>query len=330
MSPVALREEIHQVRLNRFVNIGTLVLVNLLWAAQYPAYKTASDHMEPAALNFWTLLFATFLLLPFLLFFNRRQPNVGTRLDRRSALDFVLLGALGILPPSLLLSWGIARSTASNAALIQLTIPVLMVLLATMLLGERLTALRGAGLVLALAGTVVTSKPDVSGDVVSTRMLVGNIAVLASGLGSAFYNTYSKKVLPRFGELRVLVYTYVVGCAACAAISCVADDRPFYLVGGYPVSVWLSIAILGSLTWGIAMVLWMWVLRRLEAVQVSVSIYLLSIFGVLLSALTLGERIRLPQIAGGLLVFAATFLTSEYDSRRESARRAVSQSSRLE
>ena len=69
-------------------------------------------------------------------------------------------------------------------------------------------------------------------------------------------------------------------------------------------------------TWGIAMVLWMWVLKRLEAGQISVSIYLLSIFGVLLSAVTLHERIGVIQIAGGLLVVIATWLTSEYENRR--------------
>jgi drug/metabolite transporter (DMT)-like permease len=313
-------ERAPQRSVKRYANIATLVLVNLLWAAQYPAYKIAAASMSPAALNFWTLLCSTLLLLPFSIVSGRRDGAVKARLDPRSVLDFVLLGTLGILPPSLLLSWGIARSTASNAAIIQLTIPVLMVVLAIILLGERLTALRAASLTAALAGTLLTSKPDLSGDVVNTRMLVGNVVILFSGLGSAFYNTYSKKLLPRFGGLRVLIYTYVVGWASCALISCLADDRPFYVVRGYPASVWLSIAVLGSLTWGVAMALWMWVLNRLQAGQASVSIYLLSIFGVLLSAITLGEHVRLPQVAGGLLVFAATYLTSEYESRREAAR----------
>jgi drug/metabolite transporter (DMT)-like permease len=299
--------------MKRYLNIGTLVLVNFLWAAQYPAYKIASEHMSPATLNFWTLLCSAVLLLPFLMASSSARPP----LDRRTVLDFILLGIFGILPPSLLLSWGISRSTASNAAIIQLTIPVLMVLLAMILLGERATLLRIASLVIALAGTVLTSRSDLTGDVVNTRMLAGNVVVFLSGFGSAFYNTYSKRVLNRFGELRVLIYTYVVACAGCAAVS-LFDSGPFYAVRGYPASVWLSIGVLGTLTWGIAMVLWMWVLKRLEAIQVSVSIYLLSIFGVLLSAITLGERLRLPQIAGGVMVFAATFLTSEYEARVKS------------
>lgn len=301
--------------MKRYVNVGTLVLVNFLWAVQYPAYKIASGNMSPATLNFWTLLCSATLLLPFLL--ASRTPRA--RLDARAALDFVLLGIFGMLPPSLMLSWGISRSTASNAAIIQLTIPVLMVLLAMILLGERATVLRIASLVIALGGTVLTSRSDLSGDVVNGRMLAGNIVVFLSGFGSAFYNTYSKRVLNRFGELRVLVYTYAVACCGCAAVS-MLEARPFYAVSGYPASVWLSIGVLGTLTWGIAMVLWMWVLKRLEAMQVSVSIYLLSIFGVLLSAFTLGERLRLPQIVGGIMVFAATFFTSEYEARREAKR----------
>ena len=82
--------------------------------------------------------------------------------------------------------------------------------------------------------------------------------------------------------------------------------------------------MLGAFSWGIAMVLWMWVLKRLEIAQVSASIYLLSLFGVLLSAITLHERLTVIQIAGGFMVLLATFLTSEYEAmlaRRDTAAR---------
>jgi len=305
--------------IKRYINVATLVLVNFLWAAQYPAYRVASEHMSPATLNFWTLLCSSVLLLPVLFFLKRRGAAPSDRLDVRGVVDFVLLGVFGILPPSVLLAWGIAHSTASNAAIIQLTIPVLMVVLAVILLGERVTLLRVASLLIALAGTVIVSWQDFGGGVSGAGMLVGNVVVFISGFGSAFYNTYSKRLLNRYGELRVLIYTYLVACACCAAIS-MLDRVPFYVLRGYPRSVWLSIGVLGALTWGVAMALWMWVLKRLEAVQVSVSIYLLPVFGVFLSAVTLGERLRPPQIIGGLLVFVATLFASEYENWRKKAR----------
>jgi len=302
-----------------------LILVNLLWAGQYPAYKIAVEHMSPAALNFWTLLFATAVLLPFRRVSHRWEPVPDSKLDRRAAVDFLLLGVFGILPPSLLLSWGIEHSTAGNAAIIQLTIPVLMALLAVLLLGERITRLRVASLAIALCGTVLTAKQEFAGAGVDPKLLVGNAVIFVSGLGSAFFNTYSKRVLARFGGLSVLIYTYMVACLSCAGVSLLVDDVPFYSVGGHPMVLWLSVAALGTLTWGIAMVLWMWVLGRLEAMQVSTSVYMLPIFGVMLSALVVGERVTLPQAAGGLLVFAGTFLTSEYESRRTARATAVTE-----
>ena len=47
-----------------WLDVAGLILVNLLWAAQYPAYAIAGAAMEPGALNFWTLLAALLLLLP--------------------------------------------------------------------------------------------------------------------------------------------------------------------------------------------------------------------------------------------------------------------------
>lgn len=56
------------------------------------------------------------------------------------------------------------------------------------------------------------------------------------------------------------------------------------------------------------MVLFFRVLERLDVTQVSLSIYLLPFFGILLSALTLGERISGSIIAGGILALMGTGL----------------------
>ncbi|MBV9939730.1 MAG: DMT family transporter [Acidobacteriaceae bacterium] len=300
----------------RFLNLGTLCLVNLMWAAQYPAYKVASDHLDAASLNFWTLLIGALLLLPFFLRERAKaKPQASTK-PGQALLQFTLLAILGILPPSVLLAWGISHSTAANAAILSLTIPVLMVLMAFLLLGEHLTLIRILSLTLALGGTLLISRQDLAGGSFTVALLAGNAVILLAGAGSAFYNVFSKNLLQRFTELEVLMYGYVIAIICCAVLSITFDSQPFYRASVYPMSAWLALLVLGGLSWGLAMVLWMWVLKRLAVSQVSASIYLLSFFGVILSALTLRERLHAFQLAGGVLVFAGAFLTSEYESRR--------------
>jgi drug/metabolite transporter (DMT)-like permease len=301
----------------RHLNLFVLCLVNFMWAAQYPAYKVASDYMGVVNLNFWTFVFAIVLLLPFLLREQRRQPD-HRRVGGVGATQFLVLGLVGNIPPSVFIAWGIAHSTASNAAIISLTIPVLMVLMAVLMLGERMTWLRWLSIFMAVVGTVLVSRINSRSGFFLSSVLAGNAVIFLAGAGSAFYNTYSKKLLEKFTELQVLVYSFAVTCIACAVLSLIGNNRPFYLFSGYPRQAWAAVFVLGAFSWGIAMVLWMWVLKRLEVSQVSASIYLLSLFGVLLSAVTLHERLTFVQIAGAILVFLATFLTSEYEARRSS------------
>lgn len=311
------------MRRSHYLNLMILCLVNFMWAAQYPAYRIASDHMDVVNLNFWTFVFAILLLGPFLIRERLRQKD-HPPITWSTLKQFVILGLVGNLPPSVFVAWGITHSTASNAAIISLTIPVLMVLMAVLMLGEHMTRLRWISMAMAVTGTILVSKINSGAGFFSVPVLAGNAVIFIAGAGSAFYNTYSKKLLETFTELEVLVYSFGVTCLACAVISLVHHERPFYSVGGYPWQTWASILVLGAFSWGIAMVLWMWVLKRLEIAQVSASIYLLSLFGVLLSAITLHERLTVIQIAGGFMVLLATFLTSEYEAmlaRRDTAAR---------
>lgn len=297
----------------RWTYLLILVVVNLLWAAQYPAYKIAGDHMEVGALNFWTFVFATVLLVPFLLKSRSHTGERSQRVARKAIWDFTLMGLLGIVPPSVMLAWGIAHSSASNGAILSLTIPLLMTLLGAAMLGERITRIRIASLALGLAGTLLVSINDVRGASFSRTLLLGNFVIFLAGAGSAFYNAYGKDLLRRFSEIEVLVYSYISGGLMCGVMSAFAESKPFYVVVGYPLQVWGAIAVLGLLSWGIAMVLWMWVLNKLDVGQISVAVYLLPFFGLLLSVLTLHERLDWLQLMGGGLVLIATIVLTAYD-----------------
>jgi drug/metabolite transporter (DMT)-like permease len=296
-----------------WIHLSLLVLVNLFWAAQYPAYKVASDHMGVATLNLWTFVFATLCLLPFLARERKHRPAERPRCLRNDFWRFVLLSVAGILPPSVLLAWGIARSTAANGSILSMTIPVLMTLMGVFMLKERLTYPRVFGLFLGLAGTLLISTDDLRHASFKPELLVGNIVIFLAGLGAAFYNAYSKELLTRYSELELLVYSDALGALSCGVISLLFERQSLFGIRNYPASAWLSVLILGTLSWGLAMVLWMRVLSQLDLSQISVSVYLLPVFGVLLAILTLHEQIKAQQIAGGVLVIIGTVALTVFD-----------------
>jgi drug/metabolite transporter (DMT)-like permease len=303
----------------RWVNLAALVAVNFMWAAQYPAYKVAAERVEVAALNFWTLLVSSLLLLPFWIRERGRGKDSSQPFGWKTVYEYLLLGLLGIIPPSVMLAWGIAHSSSSNAAILSLTIPGLMTLLGMIMLGERLTVIRSLSLGLGLAGTLMISAGDVAQASFSRNLLLGNFVILLGGMGSAFYNTYSKALLARFSELDVLIYSYFVGAAGCAAISIIGETIPFYRVGAYSAATWMAIAVLGVFSWGIAMLLWMWVLNRLDVGQVAMSIYLLPLFGLALSVVTVHDRITAAQILGGAIVVAGTLILTVFEKPQSEA-----------
>ncbi len=305
-----------------FVNLGWLTLVSLMWGSQFPAYKLASDHMSDSALNAYSFVIAIIVLMPFLLWDRRKQrlaQSIGQSIGKKPArpAEFVTWLFLGValLPASIGLSWGIAHSSGSNGAILYLTIPIMMFALAVPLLGERLTWTRIATLLLALIGAVCVSRDDLKGGSFTTRTLLGNAAILSGCIGSAFYNTYSKKLLENYSEIEILVYSYGVTAFFCVIASIWLDPTPFYDVSNIPAPTWLAIAALGGIIWGLSMAMFLWLLKRLDVALVSVSLYQQSFFGVLLSALMLGEHLRPAQIIGGMTVAAATLLADSYERR---------------
>ena len=305
------------------MDVGLLVIVNSMWAAQYAAYKIATAKMGPVTVSAWTFLMASLALLPFLTIEHRRsQATKGSdqsTLDRaawsgRDVFGFVVIGVAGLIPASAVLAWGIDRSTASNAALIYLTVPILTAVLASLILRERMTLVRWASLAVSLIGVLILS--DINWRqlaLANSRFLFGNVLVLGACACSAFYNVYCKGLLRRFTPLEVLVYGYLIALAVSLPLLVWVEPLSGEAIRGYGLRVWVALAVLSIFSWGLAMVLWMFLLKRLDVSQASVSIYLLPFLGVLISAITLKERITPAMIVGGFITLAGTILITSFE-----------------
>lgn len=119
------------------------------------------------------------------------------RLHRRGARRALAQGA--VLPglSFLLGDLGLARTTATSAALLLSVDTIATVLLAALVLGERIGAVTGAALAVGTGGTflVAVSAPDAATTSVTGTETVGILLVLASVLSGAGYVVWSRRTV---------------------------------------------------------------------------------------------------------------------------------------
>ncbi|HWR54858.1 MAG TPA: EamA family transporter, partial [Bryobacteraceae bacterium] len=90
---------------------------------------------------------------------------------------------------------------------------------------------------------------------------------------------------------------------------------------GWP--VWASLLTIALLSLALSMVLFLWVIDKIDVTQASLSIYLLPVFGVMISSFTLREAVTWELVAGGAMVVVSTFLVTIYEERKKAARAAT-------
>ena len=290
-------------------NFVLLALVNLLWALQFPASRVASQELQPMTLTWFAMLLATILMLP-VAWFERREARLPAPRQWYSKYGpVILLGISGSLVAQTCLNWGLEKSPASNASVLNLTVPVLMAILATVFLGERMSLTRWVSFGLAIPGVALASEIRwTETSFFENKHFVGNLLVFISCWGSAFYNVYSKRVLDWLGPAQLLVATFSVSLAALLPVLLIYEPDPLSRLRTASSASVVGLLLVGVLSLALAMFLYFRVLGEVEATQASLSIYFLPIFGLLLSGAALHETVSLSLIAGGVLVGAGAWL----------------------
>jgi drug/metabolite transporter (DMT)-like permease len=145
--------------------------------------------------------------------------------------------------------------------------------------------------------------------------------------GSAFYNTYCKLLVDKhYTELEVLVYTSIV--ASAISLPAFVFVEPLSVAALRSLG-WRSLAgllELALIVYGLSMVLFFALLKRLDVTQATLSNYVLPFFMGLLAVFVLRESVSAVTAAGGLVILASTLVVTVYEGEILSwmARRSAS------
>lgn len=226
----------------------------------------------------------------------RRRNVVWPR--GRTLWGIVAMGALGYVGQSICYFVALQHAQASLVALLLYLYPAFVTLLAALWLGERLTWVKGAALVLCLAGSAV---------------MVGGGRGEPLGIGLALtaaivYSLYIVAGARVTREVDPLATTSVV-CLSAAAVFCTASV--VRTVAGAPPHFpstslgWAALAAIALISTVTAMLAFFAGLARLGAARTSMLSTLEPVVTVLLAAVLLGEHLTPLQWAGGAAVLGA-------------------------
>lgn len=218
------------------------------------------------------------------------------------------LGALGLLNPGLayaLSLLGLSSITASMSVLLWTAEPILILLLAAAVLGERvggrivaLSAAAAAGMVL------VVYEPGSGGSVAGVALTLAGVACCA------VYSVLARRWLGSDeAAVRVVVVqqAWALALALCALVVVAAAGQAIVPPGVSAVA-WASALASGVIYYGAAYWSYLTALRELPASIAAASFYLIPVFGVGGAVALLGEGLAPAQWVGAGVVVVAVAL----------------------
>ena len=289
---------------------------NFMWALQFTCVKLVQDQVGSLFTVWGPMTLATVMLYPLVRLEAKNTENRDWRTS--DILVFLLLAVVGVFPGQVLITWGTRMSLASNAALLMLTLPVSTAFLAFIFLHERMTTIRWVSFGLAIVGVLMCSGIDLRTLNFGKSYLYGNVLIFVGTLGSAFYNSYGKKVLQRYSPTEMLFFTYVAMFLIMTPLTLAQEPRVFAVIPHFTIQTWIGLALLTFFHNYLSMVLFLKALKQLDAIQAALSNYFITFFGIPIAVIWLKEKLTSLAIIGGILILGSTLLITVWENRRAS------------
>jgi len=282
-----------------------LFLVVLFWAFNVTVVKLALREMEPLAFNVIRFLCAAAVLL---VATRVTEGSLGVR--RRDVGRVVLLGVVGHTFYQICFVHGLARTTASSAALIFGSTPVVVAILSRLAGHERIGLAGGVGAAAAFYGVSLIVRGTASAQPAAPGgggEALGDILILVAVLCWSTYTVLSRDLLTRYSPLRITTLTLAIGTLLLVPAS--APDLLDQDWDGVSWMTWIGLAYSFTFALVISYVLWYRSVRKVGNLKTAIYSNLVPVFGTLFGVALLGDRITPGLWAGAGLILSGIVLT---------------------
>lgn len=284
---------------------GLAILATLIWSGNFIVAKAVTREIPPIALSFYRWTCATLILLPFAwVSFRKSLPQIG-----RSWAYLLLIALMGISLFNTFIYIGAHYTSAINLALIGTTSsPIMSVILARIILKERIGMHKTIGILLCVTGVLfLLCKGEIS-HLLSLQFTEGDLWVLLAAFCFAVYNVMAKRKPAGIGPVPFLFTIFAAG-------TLLLTPAFIWEAGQYPPIQWNSQLVVSVLYLGlgasvICYLIWNAAIQKLGAGRTALFGNLIPIFSSLEAVLFLHEGFNNIHILSMALVFTGIIIAN--------------------
>ncbi|WP_319522532.1 DMT family transporter [uncultured Desulfosarcina sp.] len=281
---------------------AALVATMVFWGLSFVATKVALESVPT-----FTLVFIRFSLAALFFLFIRR----GRKWPAFHGKDRLKMVLLALFEPGLYFIFetiGLQHTTAPKTALIIATVPLVVLLLSTVMLGERTNRIVAIGIGLSFCGIALLVVGDPEFGLTLEGSLLGDLLIGGAVVSAALYMVFARDLGRSYSSLEITFVQIVYGAAFYS----------LFFLWELPSIEWTTITLKSALAVGYltvfatvgAFLCYNFALSQVPASKAAVFVNGIPVVTAIGAWLLLDERLTAIQAGGGALVLAAVFLTN--------------------
>ncbi len=250
--------------------------VALIYGLNYFISKVVFEYISPfgvlAMRSLSALLFFSILSL---LFYREK-------IERKDIPRILFCAVSGITLNQLFFLWGLAKTTEINAAVLMITSPIFVFLLAYFTRSETITLRKIIGVVIAFAGAalliVSEKKVDIGGATIQ-----GDIMIIINAVAYSAYLIAVKPLVARYSP--VFLFAVLFGTGGVVNIFIGMEDLLSANWASFPTNVMIGAMYIMICTTILAYLLNLWAMKTVPAGHVSIYVYLQPVIATIMTAI---------------------------------------------
>ncbi len=291
---------------------ASIALVIVVWALNFIAVKIGLLYLPPFGLASFRVVLAGAVMVPTYLFCSRlpafsEAANARSRgFSARDLWTFLYLGFFGVTINQLCFTIGLGFTKVGHSAVIVGMGPIYILVLAVLFRLERASWRKATGMIIAFIGIVVLASEH--GISAHSASLEGDAITLTGSIGFAIYVILAKRVAVKYDTLTMTAFNHFAGALIVLPLAIYQAAR-LYGAGNWPLpwQAWVALGYMAVFSSALAYVFYFWLLRYLEASQLSAFTYLLPVLATILGIVFLGEKGSWEQVVGGVLALGGVY-----------------------